>query len=130
MLILSVVIPKSVRIGPFIAKIWLFSELDLHFDEHSEKHPYVRKWAVQKKLIPQFVCTYYLGLLPKVHSTILSIQIQDTCSPPVERFFLCPCSWTIYHSAVGITLTLFYIPVHLCNNYTMLDQRRRSLEIQ
>ena len=44
--------------------------------------PYVRKWAVQK-LILQFVCTYYLGLLPKVHPTILSIQIQD--SPPVER---------------------------------------------
>ena len=41
-----------------------------------------------KKLIPQFVCTYYLGLLPKVHSTIPSIQIQD--SPPVERnFFFC-----------------------------------------
>ena len=38
-----------------------------------------------KKLIPQFVCTYYLGLLPKVHFTILSIQIQD--SPPVERNF-------------------------------------------
>ena len=30
---------KSVRIGSFITKIWLFSELDLHFDEHSEKHP-------------------------------------------------------------------------------------------
>ena len=39
---------KSVRIGPFIAKIWLFSELDLHFNEHSENTPYVRKWAVQK----------------------------------------------------------------------------------
>ena len=37
------------------------------------------------KLIPQFVCTYYLGLLPKVHSTFLSIQIQD--STPVEREF-------------------------------------------
>ena len=30
---------KSVRIGPFIAKIWLFSKLELHFGEHSEKHP-------------------------------------------------------------------------------------------
>ena len=30
---------KSVRIGPSIAKIWQFSELDLHIDEHSEKHP-------------------------------------------------------------------------------------------
>ena len=27
--------------------------------------------------------TYYLGLLPKVHSTILSIQIVDTT--PVEQ---------------------------------------------
>ena len=31
-----------------MANIWLFSELNLHFDEHSEKHPHVRKWAVQK----------------------------------------------------------------------------------
>ena len=36
-----------------------------------------------KKMIPQFVCTYYLGLLPKIRSTILSIQIVDTT--PVER---------------------------------------------
>ena len=30
---------KSVRIGQFIAKIWLFFELDLKFDKHMEKHP-------------------------------------------------------------------------------------------
>ena len=42
------------------------------------------------KLIPQFACTYYRGLLPKVHSTILSIQIQD--SPPVERIFCVPAN--------------------------------------
>ena len=36
-----------------------------------------------KKLIPQFVCTYHLWLLPKVHSTILSIQNVD--NTPVER---------------------------------------------
>ena len=33
--------------------------------------------------IPQFACTYYLGLLQKVHSTILSIQNVDTT--PLER---------------------------------------------
>ena len=72
------------RIDPFIAKIWLFFELDLHFDEHSEKHPPCYEMGcTKKKLIPQFVCTYYPGSLPKVYSTILSIQIQD--SPPVER---------------------------------------------
>ena len=37
----------------------------------------------KKKLIPQFVCTYYLGLLAKVHTTILSIAIVDTKA--VER---------------------------------------------
>ena len=29
----------KVTFGPFIAKIWLFSELDFHVEEHSEKHP-------------------------------------------------------------------------------------------
>ena len=44
------------------------------------------KNGLYKKLILQFVCPYYLGLLPKVHSTILSIQIADTT--PVERTHL------------------------------------------
>ena len=39
--------------------------------------------SLQRKLILHFVCTYYLGVLPKVHSIILSIQIIDTT--PVER---------------------------------------------
>ena len=44
---------KSVRTGPFIAKIWLFSELDLHFDKHN-----VEKWAVQKT--DTTICLYIL----------------------------------------------------------------------
>ena len=39
--------------------------------------------ACRKKLIPQFACTYYLGMFLKVHSTILSSQTLDVV--PVER---------------------------------------------
>ena len=68
-----------------------------------------------KKLILQFVCTYYLGLLPKVHSTILSNQIQD--SPPVEQkcFFGIPASGLLVvlkgigNAIVKITAALAHI---------------------
>lgn len=49
----------------------------------ASRTPYVRTWPVEKKLISQFACTYYLGLFLRVHSTILSSRTLDVV--PVER---------------------------------------------
>ena len=87
-----------------------------------------------KKLIPQFLYTYYLGLLLKVHSTILSIQIQD--SPPVERktFFgvpapgLCVLASTFWLICVHISMSWIYGHCNYHYPYSAgIDFRRQNI---